>query len=287
MNLMISLYFIFGALSLANDIAPFERMSLCSRFLLSKVLYAPDYAQKATPTAEIPRGASEFFLSNLPYRVQVSGIERFNDQPDAPTIVYLYGNAMNMNDAMYSNIHQLDQPDRGYVLFDYPGYGKSRGEISERGLTTATIAVIDWIRERRPRSPILLWGWSLGSAVALQAAQRRLDSVSGLILMSAWSSMIEVIRKLGPTKVPDFLRRYAAIGNRYDSLSAVAKLKTQRVLMIHGIYDEMFPHSMGQELFDRVATSQKLLISPHDGHYIDVYPLANQIESFIKQFVPR
>lgn len=48
-------------------------------------------------------------------------------------------------------------------LFSLPGFGDSTGTPTEEGLTTDAICVYEWAKARSGRTPVCLWGHSLGT----------------------------------------------------------------------------------------------------------------------------
>jgi uncharacterized protein len=57
--------------------------------------------------------------------------------------------------------------------FNFRGVGRSAGaHDGGRGETEDTLAVVAWLRERLPRQPLLLAGFSFGAFVSLKAAAR-------------------------------------------------------------------------------------------------------------------
>jgi alpha/beta superfamily hydrolase len=58
----------------------------------------------------------------------------------------------------------------GLLLLSYRGYEGSSGAPSEEVFATDALAAFDWIKARQPDAPIVLYGKSLGSGVAVRLA---------------------------------------------------------------------------------------------------------------------
>jgi len=89
-----------------------------------------------------------------------------------PIIVYLHGSAEHR-----AAPHRLELvkvlSDGGFHVLsvDYRGYGDSTGEPTEEGLTTDAVCVYEWTKARSGTTPVCLWGHSLGTGVATNAAK--------------------------------------------------------------------------------------------------------------------
>lgn len=85
------------------------------------------------------------------------------------TVLYFHGNRDNLQ--RWGRLH-ADFTSRGYdfVAPDYRGYGKSTGEPAERTLYEDARLVYDWLRNTCPAGQIVLYGRSLGTALACYLA---------------------------------------------------------------------------------------------------------------------
>ncbi len=84
-------------------------------------------------------------------------------------IVYYHGNARDLNRA---GKFAPDFTKNGYdvLMIDYRGYGKSRGEFSEKGLISDSEAAYNYAKKLFPENKIVVYGKSLGSGIATQIA---------------------------------------------------------------------------------------------------------------------
>jgi fermentation-respiration switch protein FrsA (DUF1100 family) len=142
--------------------------------------------------------------------------------------------------------------------FDYRGYGKSGGSVSEAGIVADGDAAQRWLAERIGRRPsdVILMGRSLGGCVAVDLAAK--NGARALILQNT------------PTSMPDaaaniywFLPVKWLMRNRYDSLSKIGRYDGP-LLQSHGTADELVPYSLGQQLF-AAAPCQAKQFFPIDG----------------------
>jgi uncharacterized protein len=172
-------------------------------------------------------------------------------------VVLAHGNGGNMS-------HRLDKArllhDLGWsvLLFDYRGYGASDGEPSEEGTYTDMAAAADHVLSARgvDAARLVLYGESLGGAVAIEAACRRYPGA--LVVDSSFTGLREMARHYYPW-LPASLLRY-----RYDSLSRMPSLRCP-VMVLHSPQDDIVPYTMGRALFD-AAPEPKRFAELAGGH---------------------
>lgn len=86
-------------------------------------------------------------------------------------LIYFHGNAGNL--ARWGGIAgKLSQYGYHVLVVDYRGYGKSSGHPSEKGLYTDAGAVLSWAQQNIDLPLRVIYGRSLGSAVAAHAARK-------------------------------------------------------------------------------------------------------------------
>ena len=158
-----------------------------------------------------------------------------------PALVLLHGNGENLETLRLSGALRAFA-DLGFpsLAIDYPGYGSSDGKPSESRLVASAAAALEWMRQRHPDRPLVLVGWSLGAAVALQAATA--SPLDGVIAMSPWTSLAEIGRQHFPAWMVSLFARES-----YDSLEAAQTLELP-VLVIHGALDNIVPVGHGRRV---------------------------------------
>ena len=174
------------------------------------------------------------------------------------TILFCHGNGGNISHRV-GWARELHETGWNLFLFDYRGYGKSRGFPTEKGTYRDARAAYEVIRARYDdieQPPVVVLGRSLGGAVAVQLA---LDKpVLGLVLENTFPSVPEMARELYP-----FLPR-PLIKFRYDAASKIDDLALPK-LIAHSPHDEIVPYDMGRKLFD-VAADPKAFAELKGGH---------------------
>src|SRR4030042_5461623 len=94
------------------------------------------------------------------------------------TLLYFHGNGGNITDRI-EKLELLHSTDVSIFIIDYRGYGRSEGRPSEAGLYSDADAAYSYLCQEKgvPPHDIVLYGASLGGAVAVDLAPRRPDAV--------------------------------------------------------------------------------------------------------------
>lgn len=179
-------------------------------------------------------------------------------QPEPRGLVFfLHGNGGNL-DSWTSNVDYYERVNYDLFIFDYRGYGKSSGTIeSEQQLHNDVRVAWDSVADRYRGKPIVIYGRSLGSALATQLASEVDPDL--LILVSPFSSMLAMARREYPL-LPDWLVRYPL---RTDRL--VGRVESP-VVLVHGDQDQFIPMGHSRELLSLANPSARLLIVEGAGH---------------------
>lgn len=150
--------------------------------------------------------------------------------------------------------------------FDYRGYGKSAGKPFESGILTDGNAAQQWLAERSgiQANSIVLWGRSLGGAVAVHLAAE--NGAKALVLDRTFSSMVDVASSHYPWLPVRLLLR-----NRYPSDKRIASFAGP-LLQVHGEPDRVVPFRFGKALFESATTSKKEFLSSQTLHHNSPWP---------------
>jgi hypothetical protein len=174
------------------------------------------------------------------------------------TLLFMHGNAGNISHRLQS-LKIFNRLGLEVLIFDYRGYGRSTGEPGEAG--TYEDARTAWqylVRERgRPPAEIVLFGRSLGAAVAVQLAVDR--PCGALIAESGFTSVPDLAAHHYPFLPVRLLSRF-----EYDSLSRIADVGCP-VLVIHARDDEIVPFAHGERLH-AAASEPKAFLALEGGH---------------------
>ncbi|KAJ3043441.1 hypothetical protein HDV00_005139 [Rhizophlyctis rosea] len=162
------------------------------------------------------------------------------------TLLYCHANAGNMG-------HRLPIANRFYhkcntnvFMLSYRGYGKSDGSPSEKGLKIDAQAALDYITSHPElkNTKIVIYGQSIGGAVAVDLAARNEEQVHALIVENTFTTL----RKLIPHVMP-YLNWVSFLCHQiWDTEAAIKQLRRIPILMLSGGMDELIPPSQMIEL---------------------------------------
>jgi fermentation-respiration switch protein FrsA (DUF1100 family) len=117
------------------------------------------------------------------------------------TILMFHGNAGNIGHRIPIAKVLVETVGCNVLMLEYRGYGLSTGAPEERGLKIDAQTGLDYIRQRAEtkNTKILVYGQSLGGAVAIQLVEknRQKGDIAGLILENTFLC----IRKMIPSYV--------------------------------------------------------------------------------------
>jgi uncharacterized protein len=205
--------------------------------------------------------------------------EPLPDPAHAPTIVFFYGNGMCMSDAM-EEFREFRKLGANVLIPEYLGYGMSSGKPSEAGCYAAADAAWQWM-ETQPtidQHKIIVAGWSLGAAVAVDVAARK--PVAGLAMFSAFTSMANMGSHLYP-----FLPVHTVLKHRFENLQKIPNVSCP-IVIGHGVVDNMIPYYMSDELAKAAKAPIIARIRAEGTSHNDFLPLADeQVNAALKQLV--
>ncbi len=159
------------------------------------------------------------------------------------TVLFCHGNGGNI-------MHRLDSINFFHNLglscfiFDYRGYGKSKGRPSEEGTYLDVQAAYQWLIEKKKMraDEIIVFGRSLGGSIAAHLARK--VKPRGLVLESSFTSYADMGKRFYPY-MP--VRWFARFG--YRTIDYVKDVRCP-VLVIHSRNDEIVPFDFGVELYE-------------------------------------
>ncbi|MFO7655228.1 MAG: alpha/beta hydrolase [Candidatus Krumholzibacteriia bacterium] len=190
------------------------------------------------------------------------------------TVIFCHGNAGNIAGRL-ETVRLLHDLGLALLIFDYRGYGRSEGRPSEAGLYADARAAWRHLVEEEGVSPdrIILWGRSLGGAVAARVASE--TEPAGLMVESSFTSAADLASRFYPWLPIRLLLRA-----RYDTLSLVPDITCPK-LFVHSVDDEVVPYELGRQLFEAAAPPKQMvdIRGGHGGGFmrsLDVYRPAVQ-----------
>lgn len=235
-------------------------------FRQSAYMYVPDRIVDATP-ALLHMAYEEVRLSTRDGETLAGWfVPAFDTEHIAPgedhiagrTVLICHGNAGDIADRL-ELIRVFHSWRMNVFVFDYRGYGNSTGRPNEQGTYIDATTAWDYLTQARgiPGDHILLYGRSMGSAIAAELATR--DTPPVLVLESGFTSAPDMATELFPFLPGRWVCRF-----RYPTLAYLESIRCP-VLIAHSPHDEIIPFKHGRQLFE-AARKPKQFVELNGGH---------------------
>jgi fermentation-respiration switch protein FrsA (DUF1100 family) len=173
----------------------------------------------------------------------------------------------------------------GFLAFDYRGYGKSSGNPSEAGLYQDFESAVQFLEKQKqiPVSDQIALGESLGGGVVIDAATRH--EFKAVVVYSTFTSIPNMASHLlreNNLNALTILPFKDIVRQDFDSIRKIGLIKSP-LIVAHSANDEFIPLKMGQQLYQKSTSPQKLFIlDPNSGHSVEPSLLVGGIKKIIK-----
>jgi fermentation-respiration switch protein FrsA (DUF1100 family) len=174
-----------------------------------------------------------------------------------PIFLYFHGNggSLRWRDERF---RALIADGSGLVALSYRGYGGSSGRPTETGLIQDAAAAYEFAVARYPAERIVLWGESLGSALALALAAEK--PVGHVVLEAPFTSAADVaVRHYWFVPVRLLMK------DQFRSDLRVGKVAAP-VLVVHGEDDVIVPAKLGERLYGLIRAPKSFVRIANAGH---------------------
>jgi pimeloyl-ACP methyl ester carboxylesterase len=166
-------------------------------------------------------------------------------------ILYFHGNRGNLTRWGEIGLSFLKY-NYDVMVMDYRGYGKSRGNRTEKELYDDARRFYDYAITDLGYDKIIIYGRSLGSAVATHLAQER--TPYQLILETPMTQIKDIIKYFNFLLINQNWLQY-----KLDSLSRIEYINCP-IFIFHGTLDRVVPYRLGVRLFNNIKREDKKLI---------------------------
>jgi len=181
----------------------------------------------------------------------------------APTVIYFHGNGEVVSDYNYV-APTYNEIGINLLVVDYRGYGASGGKPMFVDMTSDAHVVFETLRDilhhDEYTGDFFVMGRSLGSISAIEVACNYYHNINGLILESAFGSIIKMMAYAGLTGLKEIKDL------DFPNLKNIRKISVP-TLILHGELDNLIPVSEAKSLFKNSAAKDKRLVFiPNAGH---------------------
>ena len=206
------------------------------------------------------------------------------DAASAPTVLYLHGARWNLNGSVF-RVARWHDLGFNVLAVDYRGFGKSTDILpSEATAGEDTRAAFEELRRRQPdASRRYVYGHSLGGALAIQlAAELPADQLAGVVVEATFTSIPELVKGMRWGWVPGI---GLVVTQRFDSAARIGQV-TAPLLILHGTADNVVPHTMADELYQRAGSRDKRVVklegATHSGRSGSAAAYREAVLSFVR-----
>lgn len=208
-----------------------------------------------TETPELPANAEEEWIPVPGTDQRIHGWWQTREhRTDAPAILYLHGARRTVESSAYRT-RRLVEAGFDVLSIDYRGFGRSDGALPSEAMSYADAqAAWRWLASKVPATtPRIVYGHSIGGAVAIELATRERD-IAALAVESTFTTLPELFATMRYGWLPvGFL-----ITQRFESIDKIARVDAPK-LFIHGTRDWLVPHTMSDQLHEAALEPKALL----------------------------
>src|ERR1700722_8107003 len=225
-------------------------------FLAQRSLLFPIPPTRRTAPAVAGFAAAEEHIRTSVY-AENSIVWHVPAKPGHPVVIYFPGNGDSLAGCV-GRFRGITSDGTGLVALSYRGYAGSSGHPSEQGLLQDADAAYAFTAARYSADRIVVWGFSLGTGVAVAIAAEH--PAAKLILEAPYTSIADVAAshfRFAPVR---WLLR-----DPFHSDQRMARV-TAPLLIMHGERDDTIPIGFGERLFAFAREPKQFVRFPEGGH---------------------
>lgn len=197
--------------------------------------------------------------------------------PDSKYVVlFSHGNAGNLSHRVHK-VASLLRCGQSVLIWDYPGFGISKGHPSLRTIGNEAVSVYDSLVSMGCEpNQIVLYGESLGAGVNSEISQNR--KVRAVIVDSGFTSLHEVAKE----KIPIF-HLYPSFLLPPQAMRLKESLKDLDCLIIHAEKDLVIPYHNGVDLAAAAPKSKFVSLAGSEHNFVTEEDEA-KVQTALKEF---
>ena len=219
---------------------------------------------------------------------RVDGLKQFafilrqaGETKTAPWLLFLHGNRATIGSRVnIVRYEQLRALNLNVIAPEYRGFGGLDGTPTEGSVSRDARFGYDYLRGKLgvPAERIVIYGWSLGSAIAVNLASQ--VPSGAVILEGAPASLVAIGQRQYP-----WMPVRAVMRNPFESIEKVKGI-TAPMLFIHSPEDTVIPIEEGRRLF-AAANDPKEFVEVRGGHTdpadVDAVKMFKAVRGFLER----
>ena len=178
------------------------------------------------------------------------------------TVVFSHGNTGSLGHHL-GFVDWFMRENYNVLIYDYRGFGKSKGKITRKGLIEDVQAAFSYVKTRKDidQTKLISYSHSLGGAKSIVAlALKPVTNLRAVIVHGGFASYREMAEdkagKLGASITSDEL----------SAIEYVDKISPVPLFFVHGEEDEVVPLSQGLKLYEKAQMPKTLVRVPGGNH---------------------
>jgi uncharacterized protein len=240
-------------------------LGLFFRWFERSNIYFPTKEMEYTPSQYRLKFEEVTFITKDRKTINAWYIPASDTVKSVGTLLFCHGNAGNISDRL-AKLNMFHDLKLNTLIFDYRGYGKSKGKPSEKGTYRDAMAAYEYLLSRKDvdTTKIILYGESLGCAIAIELAKRKVNAAA-LICESPFTLIAAVGKEFYP-----LLPTKLIVSNKYDSLSKIGQVTIPK-LFIHSRNDEIMGFYHSEKLLAASPEPKELVVikGSHNEGFLD------------------
>lgn len=238
----------------------------------SNLLYYPTRQLYVDPKKLDPQPEEKQF--SLKDGLLIKGWYFHSPTPPKAIVLFFHGNGQNRS-AQFLNLYWLIKRGFDLAIFDYPGYGQTGGKPSPYSTVQMARETIAYVHNLYPKIPLVIYGQSLGGAIAARAVcETKSEFVPArLVIDSSFTSYQKAGRKILAKSAWTWLFQpfaWIALSDRWAPGQCLKDLPNVPKVFIHSREDEIITFSQGEEGFEIAAEPKQFWVKEH-GHHNGTY----------------
>ena len=194
------------------------------------------------------------------------------------TIVFFHGNAQNIS-SHFLNLAWIANYDYNVFIFDYRGFGKSKGSPDQRGINKDALSALEegfkLHSSITPKGKFIVYGQSLSGIISMRSIIdfKNKDKIDLVVQDSTFMSYKKIAYDKLKGNWLSFVfspLAFVLVSDEYASDVALKKIKNP-MLVIIGLDDKHVNPKFGKEIFNESRSKKKWLWKIEDWAHVDVF----------------
>jgi fermentation-respiration switch protein FrsA (DUF1100 family) len=226
-------------------------------FTQRSLLFPIPTSERVTPAAAgFPEAEEHVLTTTDGERVIVWHVPA---KPGHAVMLYFPGNG-DFLAGRISRFKAMTSDGAGLVVLSYRGYAGSSGQPSEPGLLRDAAAAYALTSARYAADRIVVWGFSLGTGVAVALAAEQ--KIGKMILEAPYTSTVDIA---GALPLLRFVPVRLLMRDQFRSDQRIARVAAP-LLVMHGDRDQVIPIAAGERLFALAHEPKQFVRLAGGGH---------------------